>query len=424
MSTTTGPLHHRGFQLLVLGQTASFVGDAFYAVALPWYVLADGGSPLLLAAVLAAYGVPRTLLMAVGGHASDRWRPWTVMLGSDVARMIAVALLAIAAAHGPASATVLVPIAIVLGAGEGMFVPGSLAIVPSLLPDHELQAGNAISGGANELALLVGPALGGVLVAATGPAAAFWVDAATFALSAATLSGIRREMRSSASPQGAEVNEPDDLPIRTLRQLFRTERALQVILLITFAANLASGALAELALPALAHGPFHTSSTGYGVILAALSGGALVGTLLAGRLSDLKRPAIVASVAYLGVAVAMAVAPYLGGPIGAAIALAVLGLLNGFGNIIAITVFQRWAPASMLGRLMGLLMLASLGTFPISVAIGGFVVKALGPAAFFPIAGSAIALAVLVGLTQQAWRSFGARPLDRTPESAVPTAGR
>ena len=68
------------------GQLTSNVGDAFYAVALPWYVLATHGGPLLLGTVLAAYGIPRTALLLVGGHLSDRWRPWTVMMATDAVR--------------------------------------------------------------------------------------------------------------------------------------------------------------------------------------------------------------------------------------------------------------------------------------------------------------------------------------------------
>jgi MFS family permease len=98
------PLRHRGFRLLAGGQLASNIGDACYAVALPWYVLAEHGGVLLLGTVLVAYGVPRTVLLAVGGHASDRWRPWTVMMSADVLRVIAVAALAVAAALGPARA--------------------------------------------------------------------------------------------------------------------------------------------------------------------------------------------------------------------------------------------------------------------------------------------------------------------------------
>lgn len=80
------PLRHRDFRLLVAGQLGSNVGDAFYAVALPWYVLATHGGALLLGSVLAAYGVARASLLMVGGHLSDRWRPWTVMMATAFQR--------------------------------------------------------------------------------------------------------------------------------------------------------------------------------------------------------------------------------------------------------------------------------------------------------------------------------------------------
>jgi hypothetical protein len=110
------PLRQRGFRLLTIGQVTSNVGDACYAVALPWYVLAAHGGVLLLDTVLAAYGVPRTAVIAVGGYASDRWRPQTVMMATDAVRALALAALAVTAATGPARAVVLVPIAVVIGA--------------------------------------------------------------------------------------------------------------------------------------------------------------------------------------------------------------------------------------------------------------------------------------------------------------------
>ena len=88
------PLRHPRFRLLVAGQLGSNVGDAFYTVALPWYVLSTHGGAVLLA----AYGVPRTVLLAVGGHASDRWRPWTVMMASDTVRFAVLVALAVVAA--------------------------------------------------------------------------------------------------------------------------------------------------------------------------------------------------------------------------------------------------------------------------------------------------------------------------------------
>jgi MFS family permease len=155
------PLRHPSFRLLIAGQLVSNFGDGIYTVALPWYVLANHGGALLLGTVLTAYGIPRTALLVVGGHASDRFRPWTVMLVANVVRGLAVAALAVTAASELARGPVLIVIAVVLGVGEGMFIPASSAIVPTLLPRDELQAGNALSFGTTQLSQLAGPAVGG-----------------------------------------------------------------------------------------------------------------------------------------------------------------------------------------------------------------------------------------------------------------------
>ena len=189
MARSLAPLRHRGFRRLITGQLASNVGDAFYAVALPWYVLAEHGGALLLGTVLAAYGVPRTVLLAFGGHASDRWRPWTVMMTSDSVRAVAVGALAVVAASGPARAVVLIPIAAVLGAGEGMFLPGSFAVVPELLPDEELQSGNALASAATRTPPTAGPA-----------SVASWV--------AADASALPLCSSSSGSNSGTTANDP------------------------------------------------------------------------------------------------------------------------------------------------------------------------------------------------------------------------
>jgi predicted MFS family arabinose efflux permease len=423
------PLRHRGFRLLAAGQFASNVGDACYAVALPWYVLAEHGGVLLLGTVLVAYGVPRTLLLAVGGHASDRWRPWTVMMSTDALRALAAGALAVAASLGPARALVLVPIAVVLGAGEGMFLPGSYAIIPALLPDEDLQAGNALAFGGTQLASLAGPAIGGALVAFLGPSPAFALDAASFAISAVTLIGVRTAERPSLVTPEPEPVSGTGTP--TLRGMLRTERVLQVILLVNITANLGFGGMSDVALPALAHGPLHAGAGGYGALIAAFGVGALLGTLGAGQVRGARRPAILGSVVFLGEALFLAVIPYLGGPLAAGAALVAFGATNGFGNVLMITTFQRWAPPAALGRLTGLLMLTSFGVFPISVALGALVVHDLGPAPFFPLAAAALAVAILVGLSQRSWRDFGASipaqtaapPPAAGPVSPAPTVG-
>lgn len=427
MPRSLSPLRHREFRFLAAGQLASNIGDGFYAVALPWYVLADHGNPLLLGTVLAAYGIPRTVVVAVGGHASDRWHPWTVMMAADIVRAVAVAGLAGVAASGPAHASFLIPIAAVLGTGTGLFLPGSFAIVPSLLPDDDLQAGNALSFGGAQLAGLIGPAIGGAVVAGFGPETAFVVDAATFVLSAVTLAQIRRKPERRELEPGSSVTAPEpgvdtsiahEAPQLTLRRLIATEPLLRVILIATFAANIGFGGMSEVALPALARGPFHAGAAGYGGLVAAFGAGALLGTLIAAQVPTVRRPGLVGSMAYLVEAGACAVVPYLGGTLPGGAALLVFGALEGFTNIVIITAFQRWTPPKLRGRVMGILMLAAVGTFPVSVLLAGLVVHDLGAREFFPLNAALLGATIIWTLTQRSWREFG------TPDASTPAIPR
>ncbi len=148
-------------------------------MALPWLVLSAHGGAILLGTVLACYGVPRTVLIPVGGVLADKIGPRTLMLAADTARCVLVAGLALLAARHNAPLVALGPIAALIGAGEGLFIPASFAIMPSLLDEERLAAGNALSTAAVQAGSLLGPALGGALVAVThASTAAFAVDVA------------------------------------------------------------------------------------------------------------------------------------------------------------------------------------------------------------------------------------------------------
>src|SRR5580693_5622528 len=202
----TGPLAVRSFRLLAGGQFASTIGDYCYAVALPWLVLSTHGGTILLGTVLACYGVPRTVLIPLGGVLADKIGPRTVMLLADAVRCALVAVLAVLAARHIASLAALGPTAAFIGAGEGLFLPASYAIMPSLLNSERLSAGNAISTAAVQAGSLLGPALGGALVAVTGSSTgAFGIDAGSFAVSALTLALVPR--RAASGSVAAAVHE-------------------------------------------------------------------------------------------------------------------------------------------------------------------------------------------------------------------------
>ncbi len=415
----TGPLAVRSFRLLAGGQFASTIGDYCYAVALPWLVLSTHGGTILLGTVLACYGVPRTALIPLGGVLADKIGPRSVMLLADAARCALVAVLAVLATGHIASLAALGPIAALIGAGEGLFLPASYAIMPSLLDSERLAAGNAISTAAVQAGSLLGPALGGALVAVTGSSTgAFGIDAGSFAVSALTLALIPRRAASGSAAAAAgdatgvaETRVGTDGPAGTgsaagggVLALLRGSRALQVLLVIVVVANLTSGGMGDVALPALAHARF--GAAGYGALLACLAAGGVIGTLAAARTGGLRAPMMFAVPFILLFSLAIGLVPYIGEG-GAAAALLVAGASSGLGNVTLLTVVQKWASPALLGRLMGAVILCAFGSFPLSVAVSGVLVKHLGPAVFFPIAGGLVAATMLGGLTQRDFRRFG-----------------
>jgi hypothetical protein len=325
--------------------------------------------------------------------------------------------MAMLAARHTASLAALGPIAACVGAGEGLFIPASFSLMPSLLDGERLAAGNAISTAAVQAGSLIGPALGGALVAATHASTwAFAVDAGSFAVSALTLALIPRRATAgsvTAVASGAGGSGETDAVSAgatagggSVLALLRRSRALQVLLVVVIAANLAGGGMSDVALPSLAHARF--GAGGYGALLACFAAGAVIGSLAAARTGGLRTPVIFASAVFLVEAVAIALTPYLGGEAGAAAMLFVSGATNGLGNITFLTVLQKWASPALLGRVMAAIMLCAFGSFPLSVAVAGVLVRHIGPALFFPVAGGLVAVAILAGLTQREFRIFGA----------------
>ncbi len=413
MRTTLAPLQVRDFRLLFSGQMISTIGDMFYAVALPWLMLSSGRSPQDLGIVLTAYGIPRVGTLLVGGLLSDRLRPRRVMLLADLGRTLLVSALVALAAAGQTAVWPLSLVSAPLGACTGLFIPASYTILPEVLDEDELPAGNALNSSTYQLAVLVGSAIAGVVVSLLRPAAALAVDAATFAVSAATLLAMRahvlpreeRAVEHSATPTETRTTSPF-APDITFGQLLRQWRLLHVGLVVMVCLNLTSGALFEVALPTLAHGPLAAGATGYGLLLAAFGLGALAGGLLGGGVGHLHHRGAIMLVLIVALASCYPLVPFVGGLPGAMVVLAVAGIANGLLNVLFFTVTQQLTPRHLLGRAMSVLMLANFGVYPLSVALGGVIVTRFGPTLIFVAAGALIVLSSLFGWLEPEMRDL------------------
>ena len=180
-------LGHRPFALVWSGSLISRVGDFLYELALAWWVLQETGSPTAMATVLVLAFVPMLVFLLVGGVLVDRLARVRVMFASEVARGVVVTAVAALAFADALELWHVYIAAFVFGAVDAFFQPAYTAAVPELVPRDDLQSANALSSLAIQAGRVVGPPVGGVLVAAGGTAFAFGANGLSFFLSAALL---------------------------------------------------------------------------------------------------------------------------------------------------------------------------------------------------------------------------------------------
>ena len=180
-------LHERSFRLLLTGQAISIIGDAISMIALPFAILAMGGSVGQVGLVLAARAIPNAIFLLIGGVWADRLPRRLVMLTSDLVRGLMMLLVFAALVSGSGSIWVLVALMAVYGMGEAFFRPALSGIIPQTVSAERLQEAYGLLATTPALGIAVGGAVGGALVALISPAGAIAFDAASFGISAICL---------------------------------------------------------------------------------------------------------------------------------------------------------------------------------------------------------------------------------------------
>lgn len=204
-----GVLAERDFRLLFAGQALSTVGDAAATIAVAFAVLEIGGSATALGAVLAARYVPLAAFLLIGGVVADRLPRRGLMLASDAVRALTQGILAALLLSGSAQLWQIVLLQAVYGTAAAFFSPALAGLVPLLVRGDRLQQANALLRMTFDLAVIVGPGLGALLVAQFEAGGAVAVDAGTFAVSALLLTRLRPGSR--AAVQRARVRLVSDL---------------------------------------------------------------------------------------------------------------------------------------------------------------------------------------------------------------------
>jgi len=391
------------FRNLWVATLLSLFGDFFSYIAMAWLVLQLTGSSFALGAVLMVGALPRGILMLVGGAFADRWSPRTTMLGSMVLRAVLVAPLAVIVLTGHAMMWELYAISFVFGVVDAFFIPARSSYLPRIVADHELEPGNAVLNVSGMGAVIVGPALGGLVVAALGSGWAFAADAACFAVGVLFVLWLPSAQKAAdeAAKQGGGLTSQIVAGFRYAWADVGIRATLIIIAVLDFVAG---GAL-NVGLPVLAHDRYGIGANGLGIMLGAWGAGATIGAASAGFIPAPKRFGIMILAVAVWIGIGIAAVGVLPSIIPAAIVMALSGVSTGALNTYGISWLQRRTDPAMQGRVMSLVMTASLGLAPVSYALSGGVAE-LNPTILFVGSGLLIVVAALAGAFSRTVRSI------------------
>jgi len=172
--------------------TVSLLGDGIFLVAQAWQVHDLDNDPVALSLVGTAWTVGMVAFLLTGGTVSDRAERRRVLVAADLIRAAALVGMGVLSVTGAVEIWHLVALSLLIGAGEAFFGPAFGALVRDVVATEHLVQANALDQLVRQAAArLLGPALGGAVVALVGPGTAFLVDAGTFLLSAACIAALR-----------------------------------------------------------------------------------------------------------------------------------------------------------------------------------------------------------------------------------------
>ncbi len=368
-------IRYEGFRWLWIGQLLSQLGNAVFLIMGLWEIQLR--SPFLLSIAGLAMVVP-SMLAVGGGVVVDRRDPRWLMLVTDAARGLAVAL-GIAALTIPGSLVVVVIALLGINSlGAALFGPAEGVLVPRLVADKDLPAANGVYSLTSQLASAVGSAVGGAAVVAIGVRVVFGLDMGSFWLSALAIALMMRTVaaRPRALAHGRADGSGGLLPqLRTGWQALQGLPAILTLMPLILLANFAYMAAFTM-LPFWIRHQLHATALWYGLVDAGWAGGLVLGSLLAGSLS--RRPIRVSTALMFGAqGLLVGLFTVAATPVLAAAVLFGSGIANGIANALLLTLIQRLVPESVRGRAFGLLMTLTALANPLGTLAAGVLLHVL-----------------------------------------------
>jgi predicted MFS family arabinose efflux permease len=355
-------LSRRDFRVLWLGSSVSLVGDGMTFVALTWLVLSQPDGVQQLGLLTVCYTLPVFAGGLLTGPILDRFDKRHVLAADSVIRGVAMASIPIVSLLGEVPAALPFVVAAVYGLCKMVPLAGFPAAIPDLVPEQDRDAANALESLSFSLSGMIGPALGGVLIAGFGSEAVLAFDAVSYVVFAVAARAVRRPL-SPPSPQTPEGAWPRGALLSLLR-----DRVLVATTLAFMAFNIAVGMLL-VAGPWLAKTQLQGGPQALGLLLAALAAGELAGAAVAGARQPRARP--IRAIAVVQLIAAASFLALLSAPLTVTVAAGflVIGMFSAPMTVWAQSLRMARIPAPLRGRGFALLRTLMQATPPIGAAV-------------------------------------------------------
>jgi MFS family permease len=375
---TVAALRHRNYRLYWFGQLVSLMGTSMQTIGQAWLVLTLTHSAFQLGLVGALQFLPVLLFSVFGGVFADRWPKRRVLLVTQSVAMLQAFLLWALTASGTVQLWQIYLLVMLLGLTSSLDMPARSAFVVELVGREDLPNAVALNSTLLNLTRIVGPGLGGVLIAASGVTTLFLLNALSFLAVIVALALMKRDQLHAPARHhnGAGKRQTTWQSLREgMDYVWKTPAVVLVILVVGLV--LLFGANFAVVLPLFATNVLHVGATGFGFLSAALGVGALLAALWLAwsHQQPTIRRVLIGMLVFAGLEAVFAVSRVY---LLSVVLLAGVGAAEAVFGALATTTLQTIAPDHLRGRVVSVYILFFTGSIPPGYLLAGWLSSRFG----------------------------------------------
>ena len=334
--SASAPLHNRLYRNLFIAQFVSNVGTWMQSVAAQWFLVESHSSDTIVALVQTASLGPTLLLGLYAGVLADLFDRRRLLMFLQTYAVVVALTLAVVTYLGKLDPTSLLMFTVAIGVASALTAPAWQAIQPEIVPREQIPAAATLSSVSVNIARVVGPAIGGVVVAFAGPAAVFAINAVSFT----AIIGVLRRWRRPKQIAPIERERVGQAIVTGLQYVWNGPIFLRILFRTALFVFPASALLALL--PVAASGRWHLGASGYGVALGAIGFGAVLAVVISAPLRQRVPSNLLLAACHATYGLAALAVAWL--PFGAAIPML---MLSGMSWLITLTTLNAAAQLSL-----------------------------------------------------------------------------